>query len=268
VLANEAVGGERLVEEILKRTDSGRAEVRIVSPALVASPLDLAAGDVDDDISEAGRRLQASVDALRQKGLEVSGEVGEAQPDLAMRDALVKFPADEVIIVAHPEESSTWLEKDLLERARRELAVPITYVEVVPGSAEPAIRDVRDVSPKGPQVAAAQAQEEFETDYLPPMPRRDRFALALGPLGTLALWLLASDCRGQIPHDFSGDAGCIAITVLAIFGLIIAAIHVPALLLLRSGRSTSKGLADFMSSFIFVYFVPALIASVIIALIV
>jgi hypothetical protein len=266
VVANEAVGGRPLVDEILARADG--AEVMIVSPALVASPLDLAAGDVDDDIAAARQRLHASVDALRQKGLNVSGEVGEAEPDLALRDAMVKFPADEVIIVAHPDESATWLEKDLLERARRELAVPIVYVEVEPGTAEPAIRDVREVSPEGPRVAAEQAAEEFETDYLPPMPRRDRFALALGPLGTLALWLLASDCRGHLPHDFSGDAGCIAITVLAIFGLITAAIHVPALLLLRSGRGTSKGLADFMSLFIFVYFIPALIAAVIIALLV
>jgi hypothetical protein len=266
VLANEAVGGEQLVAEVLKRSDD--AEVRIVSPALVGSPLDLAAGNVDDDIAAAGRRLQASVDALQQKGLQVSGEVGEAQPDLALRDALVKFPADEVIIVAHPEESATWMEKDLLERARRELSVPITYVEVGPAGAEQDVRDVQDVAPEGPRVAAEQAQEEFETDYLPPMSRRDRFALALGPLGTLALWLLAADCRGHLPHDFSGDAGCIAITVLAIFGLITAAIHVPALLLLRSGRYTSKGLADFMSLLIFVYFIPALIASATIALVV
>ena len=265
MLANEVIGRGQLVEEVLRRAD--HAELMIVSPARVASPLDLAAGDVDDDIDEARRRLHASVDALRQKGIQVSGEVGEAEPDLALRDAMAKFAADEVMIIAHPEESATWLEKDLLERARRELAVPITYVEVEPGAGEPAVRDVRDVSPKGPQVAAEQAAEEFETDYLPPMPRRDRFALALALLGTLALWLLAADCRGHLPHDFSGDAGCIAITVLAIFGLIIAAIHVPALLLLRSGRSTSKGLAEFMSSFIYVYFVPALIAAVIIALV-
>ena len=42
----------------------------------------------------------------------------------------------------------------------------------------------------------------------------------------------------------------------------------PALLLLRSGRDTSQGLADFMSLFIFMYFIPALIAAVIIALLV
>ena len=104
-----------------------------MSPARVASPLDLAAGDVDDEIEEAHRRLEASVDALREKGIQASGEVGEADPILALRDALRQFPADEVIIVAHLARRATWLEKDLLERARRELTVPITYVEVEPG---------------------------------------------------------------------------------------------------------------------------------------
>jgi hypothetical protein len=263
VIANEAVGGDELVEEISKRARD--AEVMIVSPALVASPLDLAAGDVDDEIEEARRRLQMSVDALQQKGIRAAGEVGEAQPDLAMRDAMVKFRADEVIIVAHPEEYATWLEQDLLERARRELAIAVTYIEVEPGRAAPAVRDVTEVQPAGPRVAAEQRAEEFDADYLPPMSTRDRLALALGPLGTVALWLLASDCQGELAHDVSGDAGCIAITLLAIFALIITAIHVPALLLLRAGRSTSKGLMDFVSLTMFVYFPPALIAALVIA---
>jgi hypothetical protein len=264
VIANEALGGDQLVDEITKR--AGDAEVMIVSPALVASPLDLAAGDVDDEIEEARRRLQVSVDALQQKGIQAAGEVGEAQPDLAMRDAMVKFPADEVIIVARPQEYATWLEQDLLDRTRRQLAIPITYIEVEPRGPAPAVREVTNVRPAGRRVAAEQRAEEFDTDYLPPMPARDRLALALGPLGTVALWLLASDCQGELAHDVSGDAGCIAITLLAIFALIITAIHVPALLLLRAGRYTSKGLTDFMSLAMFLYFPPALLAAVVIAL--
>jgi hypothetical protein len=267
VVANDVVGGDQLVEEIAKRVgDQQTAEVMIVSPALVSSPLDLAAGDVDDDIEAARGRLQQSVAALRQRGIQASGEVGEAEPGLALRDALVKFPADEVFIVAHPQESATWLEKDLLERVRRELTVPITYAEIDPRGEE--VRDVVEVEPVGREVAAAQRAEEFATDYLPPMSTRDRVALALGPLGTVALWLLASDCQGELAHDFAGDAGCIAITIMAIFGLVVTAIHVPALLLLRSGRGTSRGLADFMSLFMFVYFVPAVLASAVIAIVV
>jgi hypothetical protein len=267
VLANEAVGSGRLVDEIVARAgDPDKAAVMIVSPALVSSPLDLAAGDVDDDIAGARRRLEISVYALRARGVEASGEVGEAEPDLALRDALVKFPADEVVVLAQPEESATWLEKDLLERVRRELTIPITHIEVKP--ADPAqVAEVTDVEPKARRVAAEQRAEEFDANYLPPLSTRDRFALALGPLGTVALWLLASSCQGELPQDFSGDAACIAITVLAIFGTVTAAIHVPATLLLRSGRYTSRGLAEFMSLFMFVYFIPALVVATILALV-
>jgi hypothetical protein len=267
VLANEAVGGNRLVEEILKRAgDPGNAEAMIVSPALVSSRVRLAVGDLDDAIAGARQRLQISVSALERAGIPARGEVGEAEPDLALHDAYVKFPADEVIVVAHEDEHASWLEKDLQEKVRRELSIPITYIEVAPRAAAPVVAEVKDVAPAAQQTAAAERAEERSTYYLPPLSARDRFALALGPLGTLALWLLASSCRGELAQDFSGDAGCVTIMVLALFGVVVTAIHVPALLLLRSGRYTSKGLADFMSLFMFVYFVPALAAAFVIAI--
>lgn len=268
VLANEAVVGDRLVEEISKRTGNvDNAEVMIVSPARVASPLDLAAGDVDDEIEEAHHRLQASVDALREKGILTKGDVGEAQPDLALRDALVTFPADEVIVVAPPQAEATWLETHLLERLRAELTVPITYVEVEPGRGE--VKSVEEIAPKGRQVARERRAEEADTDYFPPMTPRERLALALGPLGTVVLFLLASDCQGQLAHDFSGtDGGCVALLLLAIAALIITAIHVPALLLLRSGRGTSEGLTGFMAKTILWFIPPAVLAGVIIAIVV
>ena len=268
MVANAAVGGDRLVDEVVKRIgDPETAKAMIVSPARVSSPLDLAAGDVDDDIEAARGRLDAAVQALRQRGVDASGEVGEAEPELALHDALVKFPADEAIVVAHPDESSTWLEKDMLERMRRQVTIPIAYIEVDPHGDTSTVKEVHDVAPLGRQAAAAERADEFETDYLPPMSARDRFALALGPLGTLALFLLASTCRGELVHDFSGDAGCVTIALLAIFGFLITAVHVPMLLLLRSGSQTGTGrLAGFVSNLIYVYFIPALLVAAVIAL--
>lgn len=134
VVANEAIGGDRLVEEIARRADNGGSpQAMIVAPTLVSSPLDLAAGDIDDDREAARQRMITSIEALRRRGIDATGEVGEADPVLAMRDALVKFPADEAVIVAHPSESATWLEMNMIDRARREVTVPITHVEVEPG---------------------------------------------------------------------------------------------------------------------------------------
>ena len=136
ILANEAIGDEALVEEILRHTRGREAEVRIVAPALVASRLDLAAGDVDDDIEAARRRLDASIAALQGRGVRASGSVGEAEPNLALEDALRLFPADEVIIVVHPRERRTWLEEDVIDRARSEVSVPITHIEIDPPDSE------------------------------------------------------------------------------------------------------------------------------------
>ena len=134
ILANEAIGDEGLVQEILRHTKGREAEVRIVAPALVASRLDLAAGDVDDDIEAARRRLEASIAALQRHGVKASGAVGEADPNLALEDALRLFPADEVIIVVHPRERRTWMEEDVIDRARSELSIPITHIEIEPDS--------------------------------------------------------------------------------------------------------------------------------------
>lgn len=260
VVANDVLGGDELLDEITRHVSDGNADVMIVSPALVGSRLDLAAGNIDDDISEARRRLDASVRALRQKGIRATGEIGEADPNLAIHDAFAKFSADEVIIVAHPRERANWQERDVLERAEQELTVPITYIEVASHGDTPAMSDVKDVAPKGDESAANMAQAEFETDYLPPMSRRDRVALALGPLGTLALWIMAANCQGDLFQDYSADdPACIALLTIAILATITTAIHIPLLLLLRSGNYRG-GLAEFMAKTI-LYGIPAAVVA-------
>jgi hypothetical protein len=257
ILANEVIGDEALVQEILRHTKGREAEVRIVAPATVKSPLDLATGDVDDDIDEARRRLDASIDALQQHGIKASGDVGEADPNLALEDALRRFRADEVIIVVHPRERQTWLEQDVVDRARRELTVPITYIEVDGAdSGSPGVRDVKEIEPHGDQRAADIAQASFESDYLPPMPRRDRAALIVGPLGTIALALLAIDCAGQFDIG-AWDPGCFASWVGGVYAFIVTAIHVPAILVLQ-GERYAGGLRNFMSISVLVI-VPLLV---------
>lgn len=266
ILANEVIGDEALVREILRHTKGREAEVRIVAPASVKSPLDLAAGDVDDDIGEARRRLDASIAALQQQGVKASGDVGEADPSLALEDALRLFPADEVIIVIHPRERRTWLEQDVVGRAQRELTVPITSVEVEPDSATPGVRDVREITPRGHAQAAKIAQESFESDYLPPMPRRDRAALIVGPLGCIALFLMAADCAGDLGDLGSMDFGCFASWVGAVYALVTTAIHVPAILVLQ-GERYARGLRNFMSLSVLVI-IPMLVLIAAIAVLV
>jgi len=247
ILANEVIGDDALVHEIMRHVEGRPAQVRIVSPAIVESPLDLAAGDVDDEIAGAGRRLEASIAALERAGITATGGVGDADPNLALEDGLRLFSADEVIMVVHPRERRSWLEEDVVEKARRAVHVPITVIEVDTGPGTQAMRDVRAVAPAADAADAERRREARGADYLPPMSRQDRTALFVGPLGCIALALLAIDCQGDFHVDLgTADAGCITSYVLGAYAVIVTAIHVPAILVLQ-GERYAGGLKRFMS---------------------
>ena len=127
VIANETVGGERLRDELRRRSEGFRGHVFVVCPAL-NSPLRHWASDEDPARAAAQERLQSSLDRLRDLGIEARGEVGDGDPLQAMEDAMRTFGADEIIISTHPPGKSHWLEKGVVDRARQRFAVPITHV--------------------------------------------------------------------------------------------------------------------------------------------
>jgi hypothetical protein len=129
VVANETVGGETLRNAIRERSHGVRANVLVVAPAL-NSPIRHWASDEDGARAQAQERLDESVGMLRSGGLNVRGEVGDAEPLQAIEDALRTFGADEVIISTHPEGRSNWLERGIVSAARERFAVPITHVVV------------------------------------------------------------------------------------------------------------------------------------------
>jgi GABA permease len=130
VVANETVGGGKLLDEIRGRCGEGKCEVRVVTPVQPSSRTAHLAGDIDEAIVLARQRMELSVIEIEQQGIRAKGEVGEAEPNVALEDALRSFPADEIIISTHPEHRSVWLEKGVVERAREEIDLPITHVVV------------------------------------------------------------------------------------------------------------------------------------------
>jgi hypothetical protein len=140
VVANETVGGRALLDEIRNRCKGRHSEILVVVPALTASHLQHWASDVDAAIADARSRLDASLGAMREAGLDARGQVGDHhEPAAAIEDALREFAADELIISTHPPERSRWLEGGVVERARREIPLPVTHV-VVDLEAEAAAR--------------------------------------------------------------------------------------------------------------------------------
>jgi hypothetical protein len=231
VVANETVEGRALLEEIARRTAGRDAEVRVVAPALVASRIKHGLGDVDEAREQAAERLERSVEAIRRTGAKVSGAVGDADPELAIEDALAIFPADEVIISTHPPERSTWLEKDVVERARAQIEQPITHV-VVDLNAERGGDSVRAVERIPRRRRGRRGDEEEGTDYLPPMPVRDRLTLVVGIGGTIALGVMAMLC----PEGGTVSGGCAARFLIALGAFMVTLWHAVALLVMGSVR--------------------------------
>jgi hypothetical protein len=129
VVANETVGGGELLETIRRKAEGTATKVLVVVPAL-STPIRHWASDEDEARAAAERRLERSLARLRRAGLDVRGEVGDADPLQAIDDELRTFGADEIVIATHPEGRSNWLERNVVADARERFRTPITHVVV------------------------------------------------------------------------------------------------------------------------------------------
>jgi len=129
VVANETIERHALLDEIVDRcAGRDRAEILLVCPALAKTRLQYLASDIDDARGEAGQRLERSLVALRRRGVDASGVVGDDDPVEAAVDALASFGADEVIVSTHAPERSRWLERGAVEQIRDAVDVPVLHV--------------------------------------------------------------------------------------------------------------------------------------------
>jgi hypothetical protein len=129
VIANETVGGEELLSMIRRRTEEVREQVLVVCPAL-NSPLKHWVSDEDQARVAAQERLDASLEAMREAGVDARGEIGDSDPLQAIEDAIRTFAPDEIVISTHPEGRSHWLERGIVEATRERFVVPVTHVVV------------------------------------------------------------------------------------------------------------------------------------------
>ncbi|MEA2245966.1 MAG: permease [Solirubrobacteraceae bacterium] len=127
VISNETVEAEILHDTIVSTAHA--TEVMVVAPAL-NTRLRHWTNDEDDARRHAGERLAGCLSALDDAGVHVHGWVGDADPLLAIADALAVFPADELLIATHPEERSNWLAHDLVGRACARFSLPVVHLVV------------------------------------------------------------------------------------------------------------------------------------------
>jgi len=205
--------GSEPVEQILANSDSEGVDLRVVVPATEANALRHTLGDIDEPKHEAEERLERALRTLRDKGIEVSGEVGDPDPVQAAQDALLKAPADEVLIFEHCEEQSKWYEEGLLEKAQEGIEPPLRVISVETGDdAHP--DHVVNVEETGQGAVNPLADREVAGGaYIPGMTRSDLAGMVAGIVGTIVVAVLAAAVASGDGHETGWEAVAILIAI-------------------------------------------------------
>ena len=127
VIANRTCPCPSLADEVALRANAAPTDVLVVAPAL-NSRLRHWLSDIDDALTRAQERLELAITALCRRGVVARGEIGDADPVLAIEDALASFPADEIVIATLPAGRSNWIERRLVEKATARFGIPIAHL--------------------------------------------------------------------------------------------------------------------------------------------
>jgi len=127
VVANRTCPCPLLLDEVARRASDAPIDVLVVVPAL-NSRLRHWLSDIDDAVARARERLEVALADLRTRGVNARGEVGDANPLVAIDDALAHFPATAIVIATLPPGQSNWLERGLIDKARARFDVPVTHL--------------------------------------------------------------------------------------------------------------------------------------------
>lgn len=106
------------------------AEVMVVTPATGSSGLRFWMNDVDGDIAHAREAADETVERLEEEGVDAAGDTGEAEPALALQDALATFPADRIVVFTHPGGDRDYREDEGMQDAEARFGVPVIFSEI------------------------------------------------------------------------------------------------------------------------------------------
>lgn len=134
VVANETVGGQKLLDAIKQRAQKGPIRCTVICPQNRPRKGYLIHDETVQSASQI--RLNHTLDRLRELGIDAAGEVMDPDPYLATMDAVRLYHPDEIIISTHPYPRSGWLRRDLVEKIATTTKLPVEHI-VVDLQAEP-----------------------------------------------------------------------------------------------------------------------------------
>ena len=225
--------GSEPVEQILANADQEGVDLRVVVPATEATALRHTLGDIDEPKREAEERLERALKTLRGEGIAVSGEVGDPDPVQAAQDALLKAPADEVLIFEHCDEQSKWYEEGLLEKAQEGIEPPLRVIAVETGDDQHPDHVVGTEETGRGTINPMADQEIGGGSYVPGLTRSDFAGMVAGIIGTIVVAILAA----AISAGDGDESGWAAVAILIAIGIALANLaHVVGITLFEAVR--------------------------------
>ena len=127
VVAHQTAATPGLLDAVRERAARGPARFHLVVPQQ-AHGMHKVVDPQDAGVDEAEHVLEVALPKLSEAaGHEVTGSVGDAEPLMAIQDAIHLGHYDEMIISTLPLGISRWLKLDLVSKARG-LGLPVTHV--------------------------------------------------------------------------------------------------------------------------------------------
>ena len=209
-VANETVAGRSLLDALKRSAQEGPIRVTVLAP--INHPREGYVVYEDTRRAAAGRRLDRTLELLRDAGIPAHGLVVDADPVSAVRDAIAQLEPDAIVVSTHPETRSGWLRRDVVARIRSAAGqVPVEHVvadmereegseanvlvvanETVIG--EPLLERIRERARRSPaSFLIVSPQSDLSLASHPAAERRLRNALA-------TLRSDGIDAHGQIAH--------------------------------------------------------------------
>jgi hypothetical protein len=135
LVANRTATTDGLLDAVRARAARGPASFHLVVPAHPHG-LHKVVDPQEGDAGTAQHVLDEALPALSQAaGSPVTGNVGDAEPLMAIEDAVHRDRFDEIVISTLPRRISRWLHLDLVSKARG-IGLPVTHVEAAEADRE------------------------------------------------------------------------------------------------------------------------------------
>jgi len=128
VLANETIGGAKLLDAVRERHAQGGARFHVVVPQTRPRHGNVIYDEAVRDSAQV--RVDLALAFMREEGIEGQGEVGDGDPLNAAHDAIAHHGISEIIVSTLPAQTSGWMKRDLIEALEHDTGLPVHHVVV------------------------------------------------------------------------------------------------------------------------------------------